>query len=508
MNNIKSYFPSSRGEWIKYTITSLPIIFAAMVLSINSFIDNFMATSIEGGNQALSYSNQWTQYCSGIISATTLVGSALFGQYLGLGDRRKIREVVRARTLIALIIALIFVIPAISAPDFLIRVASGFDDQLDSKIVNTAVIYTRVITISWILQAWFYTSSMIIREAGYGKASLLASIISLGLNVTFNSIFTYVAHMGILGLAISTIISLFIPVLFISLFIWLKDKRLVINPLKLFGVSKIIWGQIGRRIPTFIFATIASVCVTTRFTFWNIGYKTGNVGTNPDYQLSAANLLGISGMFFNIFWNTFESVNANVAIFVGRQLGDNNFEKAKENAKQLQGFHLTFAFVMGALLFSLSFAVEKMTFLTEGYLQQLKSHWIDILGQDEGLAKYSQLRPQAIKEYMENLKWTLWPLAWNMPIWIWYITKSRIISGGGKTNVVSLFDAIANSTQIGWIAIINFVIVPHSTLAFPWAYAIFFLSDLLKIPCYEIMYRKVEWARNVTIEGSKPESAI
>lgn len=503
---IKSYFPSTRGEWIKYTLTSLPIIFAAMILSINSFVDNFMATSISGGNQALSYSNQWTQYCSGIISATTLVGSALFGQYLGLGDNVKIREVIRVRVLIAWIIALIFVVPALFAPHFLIDVASGFDKNLDQDIANSAVIYLRVITISWILQALFYTLSMIIRESGYGKISLFASIISLGINVIFNSIFTYAIGMGILGLAISTIISLVVPIVFIYVFIILKDKRLIFNPLKIFVISKIVWIQIGKRIPTFILATIGSVAITTRFIFWNIGYSTGRVGSNPEYYLSAANVLGISGMFFNIFWTTFESINANVAIFVGRELGNSNFERAKINAKQLQGFHLTLACILGLMLFLLSFAIEKMTFLTQGYTQQLEQSLINNYGEVEGKKEFIRIKSSAIKEYMENLKWTIWPLAWNMPMWIWYITKSRIISGGGKTNVVSLVDAINGFIQIGWIALINFVIAKHTSIVFPWAYAIFFLSDLLKVPLFEILYRKIQWARNLTFEGTKPKS--
>ena len=498
LSAIKTHFPSTKGSWIKYTLTSLPIIFAAMILSINSFIDNFMATSISGGNQSLSYANQWTQYCTGIISATTLVGSSLFGQYLGLQDKSKIREVVRARMLIAFIIAFIFFIPGLFSPHFLINVSSGFDKNLDSKIVENAVNYMRIITFSWLLQAFFYTYSMIIREAGYGNISLVASLISLFMNILFNSLFTFVLNFGIYGLAISTIISLIAPIIFIILFLFFRSRILILNPLKIFSISKLVWIQIGNRFSTFILATIGSICVSTRFIFWNIGYETGKIGSNPDFHLSAANILGISGMFFNIFWTTFESINANVAIFVGRELGNNNYEKAKQNAKELQGFHLTFALVLGSLLFSLSFAIEHMSFLTKGYLEQLK----EIVGNE----KFELLKNDASKEYLENLKWTIWPLSWNMPLWIWYITKSRIISGGGRTNIVSLVDACSGLIQIGWISIINFIIVPNSNIAFPWAYSIFFLSDILKVPLFEILYRKVQWAKNITMEGTVAKS--
>ncbi len=497
---IRNYFPNSKSEWLKYTLTSLPVIFAAMILSINSFIDNFMATSIQGGNQALSYANQWTNYLNGIFASTTLVGSALLGQYLGYGNRTKIREVVNVRVLIALIIAIAFIVPALVAPESMIHVSSGFDNKLDSDVINTAVIYMRVITISWILQALFYTSSMIIREAGHGKASLWASIISLTINILFNSIFTYVLELGILGLAIATIMSQSISLTLIVIYLLVNDRILLVNFFKIFKISHIIWKQIWKRLPTFFMATIGSVCVSTRFIFWNIGYETGSIGDNKLYYLSAANILGISMMFFNIFWTTFESMNANITIFVSRELGHNNIGKAKANAKKLQGFHLTFAVVMGIIFFALSFAIEKMTFLTEGYTQQLEQTLIKEFGQEQGVIKFKEIKESAILEYMKNLKWTLWPLSWYMPIWIWYLTKSRIISGGGKTNITSLCDTVNGFIQIGWIALINFVIVPNTGIEFAWAYALFFVSDVLKVPLFEILYYKVDWAKNITLE--------
>lgn len=495
---ITKFFPSSRGNWIKYITTSLPVIFSAMIFALNSFVDNFMAVNISGGNQALSYANSWTTLVTGIIAATTVIGSALFGQYMGKQDNIKIREVIRARMAIALFIAIIFAIPSVIAPHFMVKVISGFDQNLPSSILDSAAQYMRWISISWIISAWGYTTAMILREAGYGGASLISSCVSLVVNIVLNSIFIYALNEGIVFLSYSTIISLLISVAFTSIFIWYKDKRIVINPLKLFSVSKLIWQQFIRRSTSFLLLVIGSVAISLRFVFWNIGYPTGTVGTSLSYQLSAANILGISGMFFNIFWTTFESINANIAIFVGRELGDNNIEKAKINAKELQGFHLTVAIFMGLILFILSFLVTQMNFLTEGYEKSLR----ETLNKHPELILNNNIEltvQDGKKEFLDNLKQTLWPLSWNMPFWIWYITKSRIISGGGLTNITSLVDAISGIIQTGWIVLINLVIT-KSGITFPWAYSIFFISDLIKIPIFEWLYVKLEWARNITLE--------
>lgn len=504
ITNLKTFFPENRGKWIKYTKTSLPVIFAAMVFSLNSFVDNFMAVDISGGIQSLSYANSWTSLVNGIVVSTSTIGSVLFGQYLGTEDRVRIREVVRARMTIALAISLLFAIPAIIVPNFMISLISGFDKNIPQNISSQAIRYMWLISITWVMSAWGYTSACILREAGHGGASLVSSCLSLLTNILFNSIFVFALNKGIEFLAYSTIISQVISIGFNVSYMWFKDKKIIINPLKLFAVSSIVWKQFLRRSTSFLLLSAGSIAVSIRFIFWNVGYDTGSVGGNELYYLSAATILGISGMFFNIFWTTFESINANIAIFVGRELGQNNIKQAKINAKELQGYQLVVAFIMASALFSLSFLVQYFSFLTKGYEIELTKTLEDL----------NKFTPDQIKEivsngkiaFLENLKWTLWPLAWNIPIWIWYITKSRLIGSGGMTNIVSIVDASFGALQTGWIILINFAIVSKAKIDFPWAYALFFVSDLFKIVVFEILYVKLEWARNVAHEGEIAKS--
>ena len=496
---IRTFFPATRGRWLLYTKTSLPVILAAMVFALNNFVDNFSAIKIPGGNQALSYANSWTSMVSGLVAATALVGSALFGQYLGLDDKRKIREVLRARMVLALAVALAFALPALIAPEFMTMLISGFDAQLPADIAQSTASYTRIISLSWLLSAWGYTNSMILREAGHGTVSLLSALTSLVSNIVLNVAFIFGLGEDISYLAYSTLVSMVISIGFMNLFIWFRDKRIAVNPLRLLAVSGLIWRQFAKRSSSFVLLALGSAAVSIRFIFWNSGYPTGSVGTDPLYNLSAATVLGISGMFFNVFWTTFESINANVAIFVGKELGNNNIAQAQANARELQGFHLLTALIMGTSLFALSFAVVHMDFLTEGYKAGLSQ---------ELAAKFPEASVQQIRdlvasgatEFLANLQITLWPLSWNMPLWIWYITKKIIISSGGLTNLTSLVDTASGIIQIIWIIIINLVIVKTTSLPFPWAYALFFVSDLTKVPVFEYLYYKSTWARNLTLE--------
>lgn len=497
---IRKFFPSNRKRWALFTMTSLPIIFAAMIFAVNSFIDNFMAIPIDNGIDKLSYANTWTSLVTGIIAATTVIGSSLFGQYYGAKDRVNIRYVLRLRMLIALAITSIFALPAFIAPEFMIDLVGSF--KVDDGIVSDSALYLRIIAVTWLTGAWGYTSAMIMREAGHGRASLISSIISLTMNIVLNSIFVFGFRAGIWSLAVSSIISQIFSVGFNIVFVWIKNKEIIINPLKLFLISKQIWKQIIRRLSSFLFLTIGSVAVSIRFIFWNANYSPGEIG-DPLFYISAATILGISGAVFNIFWSTFESIGANTTIFVGRELGHGNLEQAKINANELQGFHFVMAIIMGIILFSFSFIVPSMTFLADGYKNGTIKTLINLGYSNSGAIEIAN---HGVVEYLKQLKMTIWPLAGYMPMWIWYLTRSRCISAGGKTNITSLIDACGGAIQTAWISLLVFVIVPNTNLPFPAAYTIFFLSDLTKVLVFEILFHKLNWWKNLTLETKDPDT--
>ncbi len=485
---IKRHFPHNKQVWKRYLFTSIPVILSAMVFALNAFVDNFMSTNIEGGNQALSYANTWTELQIGIISTTTVVGASIFAQYLGKRDIHSVKQVINFRILFSLSIAILFAIPSWITPNNMIRLISGFDNDIVSSAFNNAIIYLRLITISWIINSIWFTMSIILREKKHAIASFISSLISLIINVILNSIFIYGLKLGIEFLAYSTIISNIVSLSFVFLFIIVRDREILINPFKIFKISFHILLQFIRRSSSFILLAIGSILITIRFVFWNIGYPTGSIA-NPEYMLSAANILGISGMFFNIFWTTLESVNANINIYVGRKLGKSDFEIAKKNAKELQGFHLILATIMGLSLFLFSFVIEHMRFLARGYELSL-------------IASNPEINQTTINEaitiFMSNLKFTLWPLSFFMPMFIWFITKSRTISAGGHTNIVALIEAISSGLQIAWLCLIAYVFNKNNQLPFPWAYFIFFLSDIPKMIVYEIVFYRINWLRNIT----------
>lgn len=494
ITKLKENFPKSLVQWNLFFKTSIPIIGAAMIFAFNGVIDNFMSVSIEGGLDALSYANTWTTLVSGIISTTTLVGAALFGQYYGAKDNINTTYVLRFRMLFACSIAFLFALPAFINPIGMLNFISGnfTTHEIDPSgvVFQEGSIYLSLIAITWISSAWGFTSAMIMREAGHGNASLISSIISISVNVILNSIFIYGLHLPLYFLSISTIVSQFFSVGFNIMYVFFKNKKLIVNPLKIFNISKSIYKQVWSRMSSFLFLSLSSIAVSLRFLFWNIAYPTKSIG-DPSYLLSAATFLGIANAIFNVFWTTFESINSNITIFVTRELGQGNKQLALDNAKRLWGFHIVLAFVLGLSLFSLSFAIPYADFLAGGYEKLLINSLTDIEIE------------KAVDYFLTNLKYVMWPLAFYMPVWVWYLTRSRCISGGGRTNLIASIIITNSIVQTAWISLIAWVIVPNNNISFVSAYALFFASDAIKIIVYEILFHKISWATNITLETKK-----
>ncbi|MBD5422880.1 MAG: MATE family efflux transporter [Mycoplasma sp.] len=498
-SRVKMNLPENKQVWLAFTKTALPVILSSLIFSLNAFVDNFMAISQQGGNEALAHANAWTEIQLGIVSTTTIIGTSLFSQYVGKKEWDKVKEVINLRMLFALGIALFFAIPCISFPDFMIRLISSFDEGMSDNVRENSINYLRIIAISWIINAWAFTLQMIIREKNHGFISLLAAALTLVVNIVLNSIFIYVLKNNIEFLAYSTLISLFVEILFLTIWIWFNEKHLFINIFKIFQISRIIFSQFGKRMPSFLLFAIGSITVNLRFTLWNLGYPVGSIGENY-LRISAATILGITGMFFNIFWTTFEALSATVAVYVGKELGNNNIEKAKKNAKELQGYHFIIGLIIGLIALIFAFTTKYMTFLSEGYIKDLEHYYslnIDTLPPGTDI---NQIINEGRAIFLDNIRNTLIGIVVFIPLFVWFVSRDRIISVGGLTNIAALIESIGGLIQICWLIMIVLGLTKLDT-AFAWSYFIFYISDIFKMIAYEIIYHKVNWAKNVTIEN-------
>ena len=90
---LRNNLPNNKKVWKAFTFTALPVVFSSLVFSLNAFVDNFMAITSPGGNESLAHANAWTEIQLEIIAVTTIIGTALFSQYVGKKEWNKVKEV-------------------------------------------------------------------------------------------------------------------------------------------------------------------------------------------------------------------------------------------------------------------------------------------------------------------------------------------------------------------------------------------------------------------------------
>ncbi|MGZ9431513.1 MATE family efflux transporter [Mycoplasma sp. CB776] len=474
---LKEHFPVSWSKWKLYLKFSLPIILSGILFSLNGFIDNFMVTKIPHGVDSLSYANSWTGIIGGVIGGISIICSVLVGQYWGSKNYKKIKEVMRVRVLLTFSCMTIFAIFALTLSEKMISVF--YQTNQDPATLQQSVDYLRLIVITWVIFGWTSPMSSLLAETGHGKEALISSIGSLLINIFLNILLIYVFKLGVKGAAYASIAARIFGIFGDTFFVFLKIRKTLINPLSLFKVSRDTWKKVVFRLHSAFLITGNSVLIILRSALFNRIFPQGTIG-KEEWAIGAAAILGLTGAISEIFLAVFGALSSNISVFVGKHLGNKEFEIAKKNANELKGFHSTIALALSLLLLLFTVFIP----------------YIDYFAAEIG--KNSDTILEAKKLYLSQLQATLFVVVVFNPIWIWFSTSSRLIASGGRTNLASLLEFSLEIVALLWLVIITFAIKPQSLgLSLSQTYWIFFLVDLIKFLIFEIVYLKVDWARHI-----------
>ncbi|TNK81648.1 hypothetical protein C4M97_01630 [Mycoplasmopsis pullorum] len=485
------HFPDSKRQWWEYFIHAFPVVLSGLCFAFNNFVDNFMVLTVNGGTSALSFANFYTSIILAIFTGIGFIGATLVGQYLGAGNIKKTREVISLRIILSAIVVIVILVFAYATPQTMIELVAGprnsESGQSYDEIVRLAQDYLKYIAIAWILLIWTFTSGNLLREIGLGKYSMYSTITTLCVNITFNSIFMYGLNMGVIGAALASVIARVSALVMNFLFLYIKRRELNVFPWQLFHVSPIIFIQFVKRFPSILLSSSAVAFNTVRQIFYNSAH------TDNAYNIMNVAVLSITATFTGIFTATFASFSANITKYVGMHLGRSEFDIAVKNGNQLKGFHFMMQVCMSLFFSIFLFILPHIGLFSNSAIK----NW--------ALSNPNQTKEtlEAVKKvYNEYLIGTLIIMLAFSPFWAWFITSARLISAGGRNNVISLLEFITSALQLAWLALLTYVFVAPEKwdLNVVWFYLVFFLSDIVKLAIFEIVYYNIRWDRNLTHE--------
>ncbi len=181
------------------------------------------------------------------------------------------------------------------------------------------------------------------------------------------------------------------------------------------------------------------------------------------------------------------------AVFVGSHLGKKNFKQAKINSDELKGFNTSMAVLLAIALSIFAALLPYMTFFTKEQYDASGNITLDNV------------------RLLVQVQRSLWVVAIFYPMWIWFSTSYRNGSAGGKGSWFAVVDwIITGPIQLGWLAAMAFGIIPQSAFMsenFWTMYAIFYLSDFLKLIIMELLYYKTNWLHSLTGKEEQGELA-
>lgn len=323
-----------------------PLVLQQLITTSVQLVDNVMVGRLgETSIGAVSIVNQ-LYFVVILVTFGVYAGGGIFtSQFYGSKDYDKVKETFRFKVILGFFVALLAFVLFTIFGETLIRLFT-----VNEETVKLGLTYLNVA--KWTAFPWILSVSIsnTFREIGITKPLLKISIVAIITNTVLNFIFIFgllfVPALGVLGAAIATLIARIVEFsLMIGLVI--KEGKIFNTKIRdLFIINKKLLRQM----------VVMAIPLTLNELLWSSGQTAflHAYSTRGDSALAAMNITGaISQLVFVLFGG----IATAVAVLVGKELGSNKLDEAKDNSKKLIATAVFLAFNAGVLLFILSFFI-------------------------------------------------------------------------------------------------------------------------------------------------------
>ncbi len=342
-----------KGRIVKNLILfTLPIMLQGILQSLYNSADLIIVGSfsetVEAGDIALSavgatssIYNVMTALFMGIAVGVDVVTSFNYGREHYDKVKKAIDTAVVSSLFLGLACCLIGVF--IAKPILVLM-----DTPEADGVLHYAVLYLRILMIGVPFSLLFNFCSAIFRTAGQTNKPFIFLVISGALNVALNMLFVAVFHMGVVGVAVATVIAQITSC--VMLLITLMKNKGLFN----FNIHNVefSWGIFGKMIAIGVPAGLQS----SAFSLSNVFLQSGVNSFGKDAMASGTAVNTYEGLM----WVTLSSFNNATTTFVSQNYGAGDMKRAKKSA--IYSLLLTFglgvilgltAFLCGDLLMSI-----------------------------------------------------------------------------------------------------------------------------------------------------------
>ena len=350
MNTLTNKNPIDWDFYKKVLRIGSPIALAQLLSSLLAVFDTFMV-SVLGDNAVTAVA------VGGNFSFLMIM--VLFGFFSGLGifvaqffgakEVGNIQKVFYISIVIGLIVSSIFFTAAFFFPEKIISLFNhGQDETNVFELSQMGVSYLKVVAWSYPLMAVSFAISMVMRSV---ERVWYPQFVAIGI-VLINTLLNYLLiegnygfpNLGVRGAAIATTTAnLFGLIMLVGFTVFTKSP--------MFKVKLSLYKEITLK----FFKKLASKAlpVALNETFWGLGMSTYLIAYGF-ISTEAISSVHISNQIMGLFWVVNAGVSSACAIMIGKKLGENHLQKAKEWGHKFVKLSFVFGIVFGVILFLLS----------------------------------------------------------------------------------------------------------------------------------------------------------
>lgn len=201
----KTSMDLTRGSIIKMILLfALPIYVGQVFQNLYNSVDAIIVGKFVGTTALASVSSctDISFLLTGFFTGLSTGAGVLFSRHFGAKDHEKLHDTIHTAVLFSIILGVTMAVLGILLTPVLLRAVGCPEDvyALSSQ-------YLRVYLIGVLFTAMYNVGSGILRAVGDSKSPFIYLVIASGVNVVLNLLFVLVFKMGVIGVAVATIIS-------------------------------------------------------------------------------------------------------------------------------------------------------------------------------------------------------------------------------------------------------------------------------------------------------------
>ena len=455
---IKKLF-GTKAFYLTVMSIALPIMLQQGLTSIVSLLDNVMVGRIsEDALAGVAVSNQ-VLFVYNLLVFGGLAGPGIFiSQYFGSGDEEHLRQTFRFKFLIGCSITIIALIVLVAFKENIISMVFNNDEVNEEIAINEAIKYINVMFYSLPFFAISQVLSTSLREIGKTVIPMISGTVAILVNLILNYALIFgnfgFPQLGVEGAAIATTISRVVEMSILLIFVLAKKIVFVRGKFSLKIEKDILKNITKKGIPLLLNEFVWSMSLT--MIVFCYAYRGKAV-------ISAVSIATVVLDFTFIIINGLASA---ISILVGKELGANNLERAKENSYKLMTFAIILCVILGVIF---AFTAHNITYfynISEEAISIAKKMIVIVCG--------------------------------LMPITAFYLSGFFTIRAGGKSIYTLLCDSVF---QVLIVLPTAYILCKYTQINIVLIYLIVQSFEIIKGIISLFIIKYANWANNLTLES-------